>query len=335
MREHRCAFFLLAAHFIFVFGCSASILLLLSLLSSSPTAVEGAAFNLGVTDHTTPELLHLPSVSSSRVIPAVASAAPAPPAAAAGAEKEPYIYRPRMEMAWRATGHSHLDLLNNLRQEGILKTNRIFDVMSKVDRKKYVKDFPYQDSPQPIGWGATISAPHMHAAALEYLSDQLQPGNSALDVGSGTGYLTTCMARLCGLVDDKNEVHHDLGKVVGIDYVKPLVEMSVDNVKNDLPKLMEAPNFKLLVGDGWKGYAEFAPYHAIHVGAAARVVPQALVDQLAVGGKMIIPLGPSGGAQYLTEVTKDESGHVKQRQLFGVRYVPLVEDTSGGGRWRF
>ena len=81
----------------------------------------------------------------------------------------------------------------------------------------------------------------------------------------------------------------------------------------------------VFAGDGWKGAPHFAPFNIIHVGAGAASMPQALVDQLAPGGKMVIPVGPQGLGQDYILVEKDLRGQVKQRNLMGVNYVPLVK----------
>ncbi|XP_068040685.1 protein-L-isoaspartate(D-aspartate) O-methyltransferase isoform X4 [Anomalospiza imberbis] len=170
-----------------------------------------------------------------------------------------------LAMAWKSGGASHSELIHNLRKNGIIKTDKVFEVMLATDRCHYAKYNPYMDSPQSIGFQATISAPHMHAYALELLSDQLHEGAKALDVGSGSGILTACFSRMVG----------PKGQVVGIDHIKELVDDSINNVKKDDPTLLSSGRVKLIVGDGRMGYAEEAPYDAIHVGAAAPVVPQA------------------------------------------------------------
>jgi protein-L-isoaspartate(D-aspartate) O-methyltransferase len=103
-----------------------------------------------------------------------------------------------------------------------------------------------------------------HAYALELLRDQLKEGNKALDVGSGSGYLTVCFAHMVG----------ESGKVIGIDHIKQLVEWSELNVKKNNSELLTSGRVKLVVGDGRLGYPQDGPYHAIHVGAAAPTLPQ-------------------------------------------------------------
>ena len=106
----------------------------------------------------------------------------------------------------------------------------------------------------------------MHAYALELLRDQLKEGNKALDVGSGSGYLTVCFAQMVG----------PAGKVVGIDHIKELVDWSESNVQKNHGDLLQNGRIKLVVGDGRQGYVQDGPYHAIHVGAAAPTLPQAV-----------------------------------------------------------
>ena len=125
----------------------------------------------------------------------------------------------------------------------------------------------------------------MHAYALNVLSEGLKPGSKVLDVGSGSGYLTACLAYMIGD-----------GKVVGIDHFEELVNFSIENICKNNESLLETGRLRIEVADGFEGFEEEAPYDCIHVGCAAPEIPKALLDQLAPNGFMMIPVGPEGGA---------------------------------------
>lgn len=144
----------------------------------------------------------------------------------------------------------------------------------------------YEDSPQPIGHAATISAPHMHACAVENVLSYLLPHSSSssssprrvLDVGSGSGYLTHVMAEIVG----------EGGMVVGLEHIQELCDLGERNARRSKEgrEMVESGRMRFRVGDGRKGWLEDGrgEWDVIHVGAAAKTVHQALLDQLKAPG---------------------------------------------------
>jgi len=160
---------------------------------------------------------------------------------------------------------------------------------------------------------------------LDLLADYLKPGNRALDIGSGSGYLVACMAEM--MVPDHNNIVNNT-KIVGLEYLHDIYKFGKRNIQHSerTRDLLENGVIEMVEGDGWKGHASLGPYHAIHVGAAAETVPKALVDQLALGGRLVIPVGDF--MQSLMCVDKDMHGKVTQRHILDVRYVPLIKPGS-------
>ena len=205
-----------------------------------------------------------------------------------------------------------------LKQFGVIKTPRVADAFRKVDRRFFVKQGdPYFDAPMATKHGQTISAPHMHAHVLEQFESRLKPGVRVLDVGSGSGVLL-------GLI---YEMIEEKGRVVGIDIHRDLVSQSKENLEAaGYKEALDSGALNVRYGDGWQGVPDLGPYDIIHVGAAAARIPDALVEQLAPGGILVLPVGPHGGRQEMVEVTKDEAGKVTRTPLgLGVVFVPLVE----------
>ena len=188
----------------------------------------------------------------------------------------------------------------------------------QVDRANYSPSMPYTDSPQSIGFSATISAPHMHASACESLLPFLHPNAKVLDIGSGSGYLTHVLCKLVG--------NEEQGKVVGIDHIQGLVDLAKGNFEKseDGKQMLENGKVELVKGDGRLGWPEAAPYDAIHVGAAAKELHPNLVDQLKRPGRMFIPV-EENYMQYIWVIDKKADGNVERKKLYGVQYVPLTD----------
>ncbi|KAJ6263752.1 hypothetical protein Dda_2323 [Drechslerella dactyloides] len=233
-------------------------------------------------------------------------------------------------MSWRSSGGTNAELVENMRRNGLIESSATYEAMLKVDRGNFAGVNPYQDAPQGIGFGATISAPHMHSHACEEIIDYLKPGASILDVGSGSGYLVAVMAHMV----------QPGGHVVGIEHIQELVDLSIANLRKDpqLSRWLDDGTITIVRGDGRRGFPTGAPYNAIHVGAAAKEVHGDLVEQLARPGRLFIPVvgGRGFGEQSIWHVDKDGEGAVRKQEKYGVMYVPLTdhpsEHTSGGVR---
>ncbi len=196
---------------------------------------------------------------------------------------------------------------SQLRARGV-GDERVLDAMLHVPRHEFAperyRDQAYEDHPLPIGEGQTISQPYIVARMLEALA--LSPGDKVLEVGTGSGYVTALLADLAAQVFSV-ERHPALA----------------DAARQLLARL-GCSNVRVMVGDGSQGFAEGAPYDAIIVSAAAAEVPGALLEQLAEGGRMIIPVGPPDSQQL--QLIRVEHGQPRTALHELCRFVPLVSD---------
>jgi protein-L-isoaspartate(D-aspartate) O-methyltransferase len=192
-----------------------------------------------------------------------------------------------------------------IRNRGI-RSPRVLEAMEAVPRHLFVpaEGVPaaYADEPLPIGEGQTISQPFMVAAMAEALS--LQPNESVLEVGAGSGYQAAVLSRLAATV-------------IAVETQPTLAE----SARERLAALGYA-NVRIELADGSLGWPSGAPYDAILVTAAAPEVPQPLLDQLAEGGRLVIPVG-SPEQQDLIRIAKRD-GRIAERSLYACRFVPLL-----------
>jgi protein-L-isoaspartate(D-aspartate) O-methyltransferase len=162
----------------------------------------------------------------------------------------------------------------------------------------------YRNHPLPIGAGQTISQPYIVALSTDLL--QPRSGDVVLEVGTGSGYQAAVLAEVVGRVYSI-EIIESLGRTAA----QRLEELGYDNVE-------------VRIGDGYAGWPEKGPFDGIVVTAAAPQVPQALVDQLKPGGRMVIPVGGASDIQHLKLLTKRADGEVEEKKVLPVRFVPLV-----------
>eukprot|EP00644_Phytophthora_capsici_P009022 jgi/Phyca11/541292/estExt2_Genewise1Plus.C_PHYCAscaffold_60493 len=234
-------------------------------------------------------------------------------------------------MAWRCSALSNDGLVDNLARAGIVQSQRVISAMKATDRVLYVTPAEavrpvspaqaYQDAPQRLGYEQTISAPHMHAYALELADVALHniANPRVLDVGAGSGYLTACLGHL---------VDHEGGRVFGIERIPQLAQLAQKNIERADGDLIRRGIISVERADGWTGLPNEAPFHFIHVGAAAVEPPKALMEQLAEGGRMVVPVGEQGTSQVLVEIRRTDKETFTTRELMGVSYVPLVRQRT-------
>ena len=195
-------------------------------------------------------------------------------------------------------------MLERLRAEGI-RDEQVLAAMGSVPRHLFVDEAlasrAYEDTALPIGFGQTISQPYVVARMIEALAAGRTLGK-VLEVGTGCGYQAAVLARLAK-------------EVYSIERIQPLAEKARANLRP-----LRLSNVRLVYGDGYKGLPEVAPFDAIVVAAAAAQVPQALLDQLAPGGRLVMPVGTA--QQHLLLVERTPQGF-KETRLESVRFVPL------------
>jgi len=205
-----------------------------------------------------------------------------------------------------ASAPDQIGLIMQLRRRGIRDTG-VLRAIERVPRELFVDpafaDHAYQDIALPIECGQTISQPYVVAFMTETLA--LDPSHKVLEIGTGSGYQAAVLSHLCRRVYTV-ERWRELQKSAD----RRFAELGITNVTT-------------IIGDGWLGWPPQAPFDRIIVTAAAAEAPQALIDQLKVGGRMIIPLGEDRDTQSLVQIDKTEAG-ITERAVLPVRFVPLM-----------
>jgi protein-L-isoaspartate(D-aspartate) O-methyltransferase len=194
-----------------------------------------------------------------------------------------------------------------LKARGIAEP-RLLDAFATVPRERFVpaeaSALAYQDSPLPIAAGQTISQPYIVAAMIA--AAEIVPGHRVLEVGAGSGYAAAVLGRVAGEVISV-ERHAELAATAR----ERLAALGYRNVR-------------IVAGDGSAGWPGEAPFDAILVAASGSHVPQALLEQLRVGGVLVMPVGEPDAVQRLVKVRRTEEEDYEQEELGAVRFVPLI-----------
>jgi protein-L-isoaspartate(D-aspartate) O-methyltransferase len=192
-------------------------------------------------------------------------------------------------------------------QDRGVRTVAVLDAFRVVPRERFVpasvRARAYDDRPLEIGDGQTISQPYIVGLMVEALD--LKPTDRVLEIGAGSGYAAAIVSRLCR-------------QVVAVERIPEFAKGARERLA-----ALGYDNIEVVAADGTLGWASGAPFDAILVSAAAAHVPDALIEQLAPGGRLLIPIGPTWD-QELFRVDKDAQGELTRRSLGGVRFVPLV-----------
>jgi protein-L-isoaspartate(D-aspartate) O-methyltransferase len=206
----------------------------------------------------------------------------------------------------RAADVERMEFQLALRRRGI-SDQAVLRAMDEVPREHFVStelvDSAYADQALPIACGQTISQPYVVAYMTEQL--EVEPQHHVLEVGTGSGYQAAVLSRLAR-------------DVVSVERYRTLADTARERLKT-----LGFTNVTIIAGDGFAGVPAQAPFDRIIVTAAAEEVPEALVAQLAEGGKMMLPLGPRDGTQHLVKLTKTVQG-LSRQNLIAVRFVPLL-----------
>jgi protein-L-isoaspartate(D-aspartate) O-methyltransferase len=191
----------------------------------------------------------------------------------------------------------------------VVKDTRVLEAMRTVPRHSFVPteelERAYGDYPLPIGYGQTISQPSLVAYMTELLD--LQTGERVLEIGTGSGYQAAILRELTD-------------RVYSVEIVPELAATA-----RAVLEALEYHDVRIDRRDGYLGWPEYGPYDAIIVTAAPDHLPSPLVEQLAPGGRIVIPIGPPGDVQTLWLVTRD-GGETKMERLMAVQFVPLTRD---------
>ena len=193
-----------------------------------------------------------------------------------------------------------------------VKDSAVLQAMRRVPRHVFIPEelqtFAYENRPLPIGYNQTISQPIIVAHMTELL--ELVKGHKVLEIGTGSGYQAAILAELCD-------------RVYSMEIIRPLGEAATVLLRE-----LGYHQIKVRIGNGYEGWPEQAPFDRMIVTCAPDNIPEALLDQLAAGGRLIIPVGSPQQTQYLVLVQKNKKGRIIREKQYPVRFVPMTGDTK-------
>ncbi len=228
-------------------------------------------------------------------------------------------YAHGMEILWPDQRQRCRQMIASIRNEARLcarytgrpvLSGRVLAAMEEIPRHYFVPRSlymsAYDNAALPVGCGQTISQPFIVALMTDLLD--LDGTERVLEIGTGTGYQTAILSRLAA-------------EVYSVEYLPGLLEQARRRLAG-----LDCDNVRLKQGNGWRGWPAHAPYDAIIVTAAPERVPPDLLEQLGRGGRLVVPVGPTGHTQQLLRIERQADGSIRQRDVLPVVFVPLVDD---------
>jgi protein-L-isoaspartate(D-aspartate) O-methyltransferase len=216
------------------------------------------------------------------------------------------------------TAHARQLMVERQLQRRGVRDSYVLEAMREVPRETFVpeamREFAYEDSPLPIEAGQTISQPYIVGYMIE--AAEVRPGDRVLEIGAGSGYAAAVMSRIAG-------------KVFAIERHDDLTWRAKERFAH-----LGYDNIELKTGDGTSGWPDEAPFDAILVAAGGPSIPQALMEQLDIGGHLVIPVGDEERSQRLVKVTRASATHWDEEDLGGVQFVPLIGEYGWGEQGR-
>lgn len=218
--------------------------------------------------------------------------------------------RPRFE---QRQDERHEMVEEGIKNQGI-NDSKVLDAMRKVPRHFFVPEnyqsYAYENRPLPIGHDQTISQPFIVAYMTDMLD--LNPEDKVLEIGTGSGYQAAVLSELTP-------------HVYTIEIVKPLGDQAIKRFE-----ILGYNTIQIKIGDGYKGWPEYAPFDTIILTAAPEEIPEPLIDQLAPGGTLVAPVGSVNDNQVLTKITKNDDGTLQREKRIPVRFVPMTGESQNG-----